>query len=106
MQAALAQVNGAQLTEQSGLALQAAVSEYLQAWRGLGFQLHLCAGTPLCLDAPTSEPDLVLALASRNSIDMMPQRAGATTLPDNTLALEDLPPRADAECTGPPLPRA
>eukprot|EP00892_Ulva_mutabilis_P000857 jgi/Ulvmu1/10772/UM069_0006.1 len=110
VQAALTEVNGIELLKQNstaqngtahdGTAHDSAVRAYLAAWRDLGFEAHVCAGTPLCLDAPRTEPDMVLAHGPAAVLDVTMQRDGGATLPNAKLTIGELPPRADALCTG------
>lgn len=104
VQAALTEVNGIELPKQNNATFEAITQQFLQTWLDLGFRLHLCAGTPLCLDAPVAEPATVLAglgtAGPSSIINLMVQRPGGSTLPNITLTLDDLPPRADATCTG------
>eukprot|EP00892_Ulva_mutabilis_P003094 jgi/Ulvmu1/12786/UM097_0013.1 len=98
VQAGLTEVNGIELPKQTNETFEAATTQYIEAWRGLGFEPHVCAGTPLCLDAPVSDINAILAAGPASVTNLMVQRPGGATLPNFTLTLDDIPPRADAGC--------
>lgn len=100
VQAALTEINGVELPKQNNETFEAITTQYLQQWKDLGFEPHVCAGTPQCLDAPVSDVSVLIAAGPASITNLMVQRPGGATLPNFTLTLEDLPPRADASCDG------
>lgn len=108
VQAALTEVNGIELPKQSGLPYANITEQYMQSWHDLGFDLHVCpaaaAATTTCLDAPVSLTDAVIAHGPDSIVNIMIQRPAFSARFRPTLSLDDLPPRADASCSGaPPL---
>ena len=100
MQAALTEINGLELAKQNDKPFAEVVGEYLQSWQDLGFGVHACGKTPLCLDAPVVTPDAVIGGGADSLVNVMLQRPGGATLPPAPPPAQPLAPRADEHCTG------
>lgn len=100
MQAALTEINGLELAKQNDKPFAEVAGEYLQSWQDLGFGVHACGKTPLCLDAPVVTPDAVIGGGTDSLVNVMLQRPGGATLPPARPPAQPLAPRADEHCTG------
>ena len=77
----MTEINSYQLTMQSSKPFPEVVVEYLQSWQDLGFGLHECWKTPLCLDAPAATPADIIGNKTSMNLNIMLQRPGGATLP-------------------------
>ena len=80
VQAAVTEINTYQLTMQSNKPFPDVVVEYLQLWQDLGFGLHECGKTPLCLDAPAATPVDIIGNKTAMNRNIMVQQPGGATL--------------------------
>lgn len=101
VQAALTEMNGEDLPRQNGKPFADVAREFVRAWHGLGFELHVCTSAE-CLGAPVIDEAGVLEYEPGTILNMVAQRPNSPTLNDAQASLGDLPPRADARCTGAP----
>eukprot|EP00892_Ulva_mutabilis_P002443 jgi/Ulvmu1/1219/UM109_0017.1 len=79
VQMAATEINSDQLPKQNGMSYDEIIEQYLQRWRELGFEMHICQGPDEdtwipCMDKPLASKDDVAERGRTDLIDVAMQR--------------------------------